>query len=296
MQKKRALITGINGFTGQYLAAELSSYGYDVVGLGSTGISTEVYKAVNLLDREVVFDAVNSLQAEIVFHLAGVAFVGDANPNSFYQVNVQGTRNLLEALESLKKKPIAVLLASSANVYGNTVGEKLSESTFLNPANDYAVSKLAMEYMAKLWMSKLPVIIARPFNYTGVGQSEKFLIPKIVTHFKQCSAVIELGNLDVWRDFSDVRAVVNIYRRLVEAKAFGMVVNVCSGKSWSLREILGMCKKITGHDMEVSINRTFVRENEIRMLCGDTDFLQKVVGSCGKNDLYKTLEWMLKAT
>ena len=139
--------------------------------------------------------------------------------------------------------PPAKVLASSANVYGNLQPGLLSESNPVNPANDYAVSKLAMEYMARLWIPKLPVAIARPFNYTGVGQSESFLIPKIVTHFVHRKHRIELGNMDVWREFNDVRDVVHAYRMLLEARPVGQVVNVCSSNLVSLRDALALASE-----------------------------------------------------
>ncbi|WET42748.1 GDP-mannose 4,6-dehydratase [Citrobacter enshiensis] len=135
------------------------------------------------------------------------------------------------------------MLASSANVYGNGTAGKLSESTVVNPANDYAVSKLAMEYMSHLWMDKLPIFITRPFNYTGVGQTDNFLLPKIVKHFKAKSPTIELGNIDVWRDFTDVRALSKAYVKLLHAKPFGEVINICSGRTYSLRKVIELCEK-----------------------------------------------------
>ncbi|WP_137984288.1 GDP-mannose 4,6-dehydratase, partial [Pseudomonas viridiflava] len=92
-----------------------------------------------------------------------------------------------------------------------------------------------------LWHARLPLVITRPFNYTGVGQAENFLLPKIVSHFTQRESTIELGNLDVWRDFSDVRAVTSAYRGLLEARPLGKTLNVCSGVTHSLREVIEMC-------------------------------------------------------
>ena len=152
----------------------------------------------------------------MVVHLAALAFVAEQDPALFYQVNVIGTRNLLEALCNQSTHSECTILASSANVYGNSELEIISESSPTRPANDYAVSKLTMEYLAKTYCDKLPITITLPFNYTGVGQSDRFLIPKIVKHFKKRAPVIELGNLDVAREFSDVRDVALIYRLLAE--------------------------------------------------------------------------------
>jgi nucleoside-diphosphate-sugar epimerase len=295
MTEKRALITGINGFTGKYVADELEAAGFIVYGTGAVASNLPRYFQVNLLNKTGLAQVVSEVQPTVVVHLAAIAFVGHGNADGFYEVNVVGTRNLLEALASNTKGLDAVLLASSANVYGNTTEGMLVEDTLPNPANDYAVSKLAMEFMAKLWLPKLPLFFVRPFNYTGVNQSEDFLLPKIVGHFRRRAPVIELGNLDIWRDFSDVRTVANIYRRLIEVKPVGQVVNVCSGTTHSLREVLGMVEKISGHKMDVKVNPAFVRANEVKRLCGDATRLRALIGEWNSPPLEETLCWMLAA-
>jgi nucleoside-diphosphate-sugar epimerase len=206
-----------------------------------------------------------------------------------------GTRNLLEALAVEAPNVECVLLASSANVYGNATEGVLDESAPLNPTNDYAVSKVAMEYMAHLWFDRLPIVIARPFNYTGIGQSNEFLLPKIVGHFQRGTKQIELGNLDVFRDFSDVRAVANAYRRLVQACPAGKTVNVCSSNSHSLREVLEIVEKIAGYKIEVKVNPSFVRANEVRSLLGSAERLRSLIGEWSSPPLAETLEWMYRS-
>lgn len=293
---KRVLITGIQGFTGRYMAHEMRSQGYEVVGLGSQPSGEAGYYPIDLADKAGLHTLLAELQPDIVIHLAALAFVGHGVADAFYQVNVIGTRNLLEALAASGKPPRCVLLASSANVYGNASEGVLDETTIPNPANDYAVSKLAMEYMAKVWGSRLPLIITRPFNYTGVGQAEQFLLPKIVSHFRRRAQVIELGNLDVWRDFSDVRSIVAAYRGLIEANAVGQTVNISSGQAHSLREVLELCHSLTGHPLNVEVNPAFVRANEVKTLCGDNSRLKALVPGWATPDLRITLEWMLNAS
>lgn len=291
---RRALVTGIEGFTGRYVRAELEAAGWEVFGTGTHDSADDShYRRADLNEVAGLREVVAEVQPDAVVHLAGVAFVGHGDADVFYQVNLLGTRNLMAALAEAKKQPKCVLLASSANVYGNATEGVLTEATPPNPANDYAVSKLAMEYMARLWLDKLPIVIARPFNYTGVGQSESFLLPKIVAHFRRRAEVIELGNLDIWRDFSDVRAVAQAYSRLLEAHPVGDTVNVCSGRTHSLREVLAMAEAITGHRMRVEVNPTFVRRNEVKTLCGDPSKLRTLIGQWETPPLEVTLRWML---
>jgi nucleoside-diphosphate-sugar epimerase len=296
---RRALITGIEGFTGRYVAAELERAGHEVYGVcaGAPASKSDCHLlSADLLDAPALENALARVRPDVVVHLAAIAFVGHGDASAFYQTNLIGARNLLAALVKTDCHPECVLLASSANVYGNAKGGGLlDESTPPNPANDYAVSKLAMEYMAKLWFRHLPIVIARPFNYTGVGQSQDFLLPKIVAHFQRRALQIELGNLDVSRDFSDVRAVAEAYRRLIEAKASGQIVNICSGRTCSLRQILGMVEQIAGYRIHVEVNPAFVRADEVHILGGNPQHLRTLIGDWRSPPLEKTLEWMFNA-
>lgn len=298
----KILVTGADGFTGRYLAAELQRAGYEVHGLVHKPVvsgnvpGVSALHVVDLSDAAGLAAVVNEVQPDKVVHLAAIAFVAHGDIEAIYRTNLVGTRHLLEALAQSKAPLDAVLLASSANVYGNSVGGVLDENTPPAPANDYAVSKLAMEYVARLYTDRLPLITVRPFNYTGVGQAESFLIPKIVNHVRRRAQLIELGNLDVARDFSDVRNVVQLYRRLLEAPAaVGQTFNVCSGQAWSLNDVLAMVCEISGHDFEVRVNPAFVRQNEVKTLVGSRAKLDAVVGEVPEIALRDTLRWMLEA-
>lgn len=289
----RALVTGLAGFTGDYLAQSLRAAGYRVFGTAQSAEATspDMYR-VDLCDRAALAQVVADVQPDVVAHLAAIAFVAHGDADAIYRTNVVGTRNLLEALANLQHAPKAVLLASSANIYGNAVVEVIDESVEPNPANDYAVSKLAMEYMARLWRDKLPIIVARPFNYTGVGQSQQFLLPKIVSRFQRGERVIELGNIDIERDFSDVRRVVDAYRRLLQLAPAGGVFNVCSGRVVSLKAVIAMMEQIAGYTIELRVNPAFVRTNEVRRLQGDCARLQAAIGPLEHIPLESTLRWM----
>lgn len=292
--RPRALITGLRGFTGEYLARELEACGYEIFGtaFGNEALGKGVFY-VDLCDRTALQAVVDEVQPDIVAHLAAISFVGHGNVEDIYRINVVGTRNLLECLASQSYRPQSVLVASSANIYGNAASEVITEAEPPLPANDYAVSKLSMEHVARLWMDKLPIFITRPFNYTGLGQAENFLLPKIVSHFKRGLKQIELGNLDVARDFSDVRMVVRAYRELLLRAPRGETFNICSGVSYTLREIIAMVEQIAGYSIEVKVNPAFVRANEVRKLVGDPRKLHRAIGPLPYIPLSDTLAWML---
>ncbi|UCV20758.1 NAD-dependent epimerase/dehydratase family protein [Ferribacterium limneticum] len=295
----KVLITGANGFTGMFLAREYKLLGAEVVGLVQRShpeVEADSVFEANLLDRVRLLSVIQAVRPDYVVHLAAISFVAHGNVDEIYRTNVVGTRNLLQALLDADVKAKGVLLASTANIYGNASVEVIDESVSPSPANDYAVSKLAMEYVARLYADRLPIIVTRPFNYTGVGQADNFLLPKIVDHFRRRASVIELGNLDVARDFSDVRMVANCYRRLLETQgAVGSIFNTCSGRAHSLMDVLRMAEKITGHSMEVRVNPAFVRANEVHVLRGSRVRLEAAIGSVADYPLEETLRWMLEA-
>jgi len=285
------LLTGADGFTGDYARAELEAAGYTVIGavMGAPRNAAEV--SLDITSLADCTQVVQNIRPDYVMHLAGISFVAHANASDFYLVNVIGTTNLLQALVDADVHPKRVLIASSANVYGNAAGI-LSESQPAAPVNHYAVSKLAMEHMAHTWFDRLPIVITRPFNYTGIGQSQQFLVPKIVDHFVRRADVIELGNLDVERDFSDVRFVARAYRGLLEHDCAGQTVNICSGRPYTLRLILQMMQTISGYNIEVRINPAFVRASEVTTLVGSPTKLHSILGQMTEFPLEETLHWM----
>jgi nucleoside-diphosphate-sugar epimerase len=164
-----------------------------------------------------------------------------------------------------------------------------------NPVNDYAVSKLAMEMMARLWLDRLPITIVRPFNYTGPGQSLDFVLPKIVAHFACRQRSIMLGNLDVERDFSDVNSIADAYCRLLDSAPRGEVFNLCSGRAVSLRTVLELMGKIAGYHIDVGTDPALQRRHEVRRLRGSDQKLRACIGERHLPSLQDTLYAMYQA-
>ncbi len=296
----RIAITGANGFTGRHLVDFLTEQGHSVYGLthgdgGDRDLGVKCYDC-DLGDIESIYHALDAIRPDKIVHLAAVSFVAHGDVEAIYRTNIVGTRNLLQAVVDSTLPLSAILLASSANIYGNRTAGILTEENEPEPANDYAVSKIAMEYIGHIYASRLPIITARPFNYTGVGQSVNFLIPKIVDHVRRRASFIELGNLDVARDFSDVRAVVAAYAALLEEKsAIGVTYNICSGRAHSLHDILEMAQAISGHSIEIRVNPAFVRENEVKTLTGSRARIDALFPALPNPPLDETLRWMLNA-
>ena len=291
----KALVTGLGGFTGRYVARELEALGYEVVGLGQ-GLPAGVNQySLDLRDAKSLTSAIAEIQPRVVVHLAAIAFVAHDDVSDIYTSNVVGTRNLLAALAVCDRPPGKVLLASSANVYGNARVPTLDETCPAQPENDYAVSKYAMELLSRQWRDVMSIVIARPFNYTGVGQSPAFLLPKLVDHFARRATRVELGNIDVYRDFNDVRMVAAAYARLLDKGAPGEIYNVCSGHAYSIKDVLSILSDLAGYTIEVDINPAFVRDNEVKRLVGSSRKLAGAIGELRQIPLAETLEWMYHA-
>ena len=278
----KVLLTGSRGFTGYHFTKFAHEAGHTVIPLG-----------VNILDKDKVFTEIKEVKPDCIVHLAAISSVDHSNYSDFYNVNVIGTTNILDATTSLSSYQPKVLITSSANIYGNNEESPLSEESPVKPVNHYAVSKLAMEYLVKTYFDKLPIIIARPFNYTGPRQSTNFLIPKLVDSFARKLEEIELGNLHIEREFNDVRMVCEAYLRLLSNGSPSEIYNICSGNTYSLGDVISLLEKITGHKVNTKVNKRFVRNNEVHKLYGNPSKLWKATGVLYGNLLEETLRWML---
>lgn len=277
----KVLITGLHGFTGTHLGRYLAERGFCVFGLKS-----------DLTDREAVITEVTQLAPDYVIHLGGVSFAVHSNIEQIYRVNVIGSANLLDALLHFKGRVAKVILASSAAVYGSFSRSVLSESLCPKPVSHYGCSKLAMENIAQNYMDSLPILITRPFNYTGIGQAEHFLVPKIIKAYKDHNVFLELGNLNISREFNDVRDVCHTYHLLLTSEKLSTPVNICSGNSVSLFRIIELMEKITGYEINVRVNRALIRANDISRLSGCTERLLALTGSRFSFQIEDTLRWM----
>jgi len=151
-----------------------------------------------------------------------------------------------------------------------------------------------MELMAKNY-AQLPIVIVRPFNYTGVGHDERFVIPKIISHYAQEAKTIELGDIDAKREYNDVRDVVDIYLRLLKLGVPGKIYNVASSRPVSVRSVLSRLHALTGRELHVVQNPQFMRNNEIASLVGNGQQLVNALGPVNWRPLDETLRWMLDA-
>lgn len=288
MKTPKILITGAKGFTGVYLSEAAQEAGLQTISLSA-----------NLNDMQALEREVLDIKPDFVAHLAGISFVASKDHEAFYRVHALGTSNLLQALSKLQSAPKKILLASSATVYGNSTNHLSTEDQALAPIDHYATSKVAMEEMAKTFFKRLPIVIARPFNYTGPGQKGNFLIPKLVDHFAQKKTFIELGNLNIEREFNDVHMICDAYLKLLEFGNASEIYNVCSGQARSLQFVLDTLKKMTGHDIEIRVNPDFVRSSEVHRMVGSPEKLKNLIASKGLSlqapRLEDTLQKMLSS-
>lgn len=292
LEQPRVLITGIDSFTGQHLKHHLEQSGFCVFGTCRGISSSDQAFTCDITNKQGLLDVIKLTRPGYVVHLAGISFVGHPVVEDFYRVNVLGTQNLLDALVECKLDLHKVILASSATVYGNQGLAELDETLCPQPVNHYGISKLAMEHLAKTYFDKLPILITRPFNYVGVGQPEHFVIPKIVSHFKRNAAKIELGNLEVEREFNSVEFACEVYLRLMTCAHQSQVVNLCSGHGVKLKTLLEQMADIAGYTINIEVNPAFVRANELPKLVGSVKKLTTIIKKLPHNSLKETLETM----
>jgi GDP-4-dehydro-6-deoxy-D-mannose reductase len=280
---KRLLVTGLNGFVGTAAREALDS---GITGVPFTLVVPEA--AIELLDPVSLTKAIAETHPELVLHLAAQSFVPTSihDPRATYNINFFGTLNLLEALQ-VNKFTGRLLYVSSGEVYGIVRPDALpiSETHPLQPRNPYSVSKAAAELLCYQWAQThdFETVIARPFNHIGPGQAERFVVPDFARQVNEIKLgrrepVINVGSIDVTRDFIDVRDVVRAYFSLLESGERGEAYNVCSGAEQSVRSILERLIALAGVECRIVVDKTRVRPNEQKRMCGSYAKLNRQVG------------------
>jgi GDP-4-dehydro-6-deoxy-D-mannose reductase len=274
----RALITGGKGFVGHWLAAHLKDAGDEVAVID---VETDVS------DGAAVAQVVGEVAPDAIYHLAAKTHVGESweNPSEVLRVNVLGTAEVLAAARTLHTPP-TVLVVSSAEVYGVVSPQQLPlrEDTPTAPATPYAASKLAAEAVAlQAWRGyRQPVIVVRPFNHIGPGQSPNFAVPalakRIVEARRAGSNSLRVGTLATRRDFTDVRDVVEAYRLLIERGVAGTTYNVCSGRDVAISEVADHLLALAHADLSLVIDPELVRPVDVPVLRGDAGLLHAATG------------------
>lgn len=296
----RVLVTGAGGFVGQWLVAELNAAGHEVVGL-TTGSRPDIK------DSTAVSRWIAAAEPNAVMHLAAIArpLDVDADPLEALSVAVAGTANVIAALAErarARQRPI-LLVAGSSEVYGSPeiAGAGLAESVQPHPRTAYGMTKLAQESVALSLGSRagLSVVVTRSFNHIGPGQRQTYAIPafaeRILAARRQGSSSIRVGNLDLRRDITDVRDVVVAYRLLLELAAEGgipeegLVVNVGSGRTVTLREVVERLARIVGATVIPVVDDTLVRPGEPGEILADVTRLKRLTGWRPITDLDVTL-------
>lgn len=277
-------LVGADSFTGRYVLPELRVAGYTV--------NTQW---VDITDAQAVEKHMQKIQPEYIINLAGISFVPDGSNADIYAINTLGPQNILNASLTLNTLPKKIILASSSHVYGKQQQEVIDESCPVNPLSHYGCSKWAMEQIASTYQNKLNIIITRPFNYTGIGQLNKFLIPKIVSHFKAKEKVIRLGNIDVFRDFSDVRWIAKVYTKLLsEATNAISPINLCSNSVISIQEIIETLQSIAKHQIQIEVTPELFRSADMKKQWGSNKKLYTELYKLEQPiDIKGTLKWML---
>jgi GDP-4-dehydro-6-deoxy-D-mannose reductase len=300
----RILVTGAAGFVGSHLRAFLRDdpvevFGMDLPGAplspeaGGTGI------AADMNDPEATRGVIDETTPDRIVHLAGQPSVHRswAAPGETLHANVLGIVNLLDAARERGLRP-DVLVVGSAEEYGlvDPAQVPLAETTPLRPNSPYAVSKVAQAALARLYgpAGGMKVVIVRTFPHTGPGRGAAFAESSFARQIAEIEAglkppVLHVGNLDAVRDYSDVRDVVRAYWTLLDVGVGGEAYNVCSGRGWSIREMLDMLLARSRVKVEVRVDPERLRPSDIPVLVGDPSKLRAATGWAPRIPLERSL-------
>jgi nucleoside-diphosphate-sugar epimerase len=278
---RRILITGAGGFVGRHLTTILATAGHD------TAVFTP---SLDVRDREMVATTVQQIAPDVCIHLAAVSSVRGAEQDEeqAWQVNLHGALNIARSILH-HAAACRLLFISSADAYGDSfrTGIPLNESAALAPMNTYAATKAAADLaLGSMVEHGLRCIRLRPFNHTGPGQSEQFVVAAFARQVARIAAgvqapVLNVGNIDARRDFLDVRDVCAAYLACIDKATElpeGAILNLASGTPRRVGDILSELQKIAGTSAELKIDATRVRRRDVRSACGDSTQARTVLG------------------
>ncbi|WP_053372218.1 GDP-mannose 4,6-dehydratase [Paenibacillus sp. FJAT-27812] len=295
----RALITGVSGFVGTFLCEKLIDNGYEVVGLSRTPAQNQniEYISCDISDPEKVYNALKNVKPDEIYHLAGSGFIplSYSRTEETYNTIVNGTLNLYEALRKLDMDT-KVLFVGSAGVYGDGKGTPFTESDLLHPNNPYAGAKACADLISEQYARSfnMRIIRARPFNHTGPRQSSDFVCSSFAKQISNIenerSEHIHVGNLDVMRDFLDVRDVINAYVLLMKKGKFGEAYNVSSNEAISISDLLNMLLESSNIENPlIKVDSNKVRETDAYIRIGDNSKLRLDTGWSPEYKLKNTM-------
>ncbi len=292
--KKALLVTGLGGFVGGHIRRILGND--DRWSL----IETPAY---DLLDPVSLDACLRNSLPDAVIHLAAQTFVPESfrDPEKTLHINVLGTLNLLQAL---KRNGFtgALLYVSSGDIYGQVAESQLpiQESRLPAPRNPYAVSKYSAELLCLQWSYMEPwrVMVARPFNHIGAGQREAFVIPSVARQLVRIGLglqepVLQVGDVDVTRDFLDVRDVIRAYLRLLDAGRSAEIYNVCSGVERNIRQLVEQMAALVGVEVQLVQDAERLRRAEQCRVFGCAAKLQRETGWKPAITIEETLQSVL---
>lgn len=301
----KALITGSTGFVGPYLKRELEADGYEVFGLDRNNLKNlENIFCGDICDADFVDSVIKEVVPDEVYHLAGFSSVKKSfeEPELTMKINFGGTKNLLEAVREFCPKS-KVLIVGSADVYGKPQRIPINETEVTQETSPYSKSRIAQEKLVEEFKD-LFIVVSRSFNHTGPSQSETFVLPDFVKQVVEIEkgmkeAVISTGNLNVVRDFSDVRDVVLAYYLLLQKGKKGEIYNVGSGKGCNLGELLNEITSFSDMKILVKQDPSKMRPIEIPQLVADISKIVKDTGWKPSYSIDRTLRdlldyWRLK--